>query len=103
MAPHRARESHLTQADISANWYRSRADCYAEVAANPEWYTYLAHSHPKLTDEMAVFDRLLELLRGHHGLNLGCGASAHDVFNLTSAGYDVEGLDTIEENITVAI
>ena len=52
---------------------------------------------------MAVFDRLLELLRGHHGLNLGCGASAHDVFNLTSAGYEVEGLDAIEENITVAI
>ena len=79
----------MTRADISAGWYRSRADRYTEIAAIPEWYTYLAPSHPKLTGKMAVFDRLLGLVRNRLGLNLGCGASAHDVFSLTSAGYDL--------------
>jgi SAM-dependent methyltransferase len=51
---------------------------------------------------MAVFARLLELVLGPRGLDLGCGPSAHDMVNLTSAGYDVEGLDAIEENIAVA-
>ena len=51
----------MTQADISAEWYRRRADRYAEIAADPDWYTFVTHSHPNLTDELAVFDRLLPL------------------------------------------
>lgn len=92
----------MTQTDISADRYRSRADRYAEIAANPDWYSYTNPSHPALTDEMAVFTRLLELVPGPRALDLGCGASAHDMFNLTNSGYDVEGLDAIEENIAVA-
>lgn len=92
----------MTEPNISAEWYRQHAARYAQIAADPDWYTFLTHSHPKLTDELAVFDRLVELVPGKRGLDLGCGAGARDVFRMSSAGYDVQGLDAIEENIAVA-
>ena len=88
----------MTQADISAEWYRRRADRYAQIAADPDWYTFVTHSHPNLTDELAVFDRLLELLRGPHGLDLGSrpyhdpGYDADRSFCLYDADEVVDGL-----------
>ncbi len=92
----------MTEPNTSADWYRQRADRYAQIAVDSNWYTYQTHSHPKLTDELAVFDRLVELVPGQRGLDLGCGAGARDVFRMRGAGYDVQGLDAIEENIAVA-
>ena len=39
---------------------------------------------------------------GRRGLDAGCGADARDVLYLRSRGYDVFGIDSVEENIQVA-
>jgi len=40
--------------------------------------------------------------RGGNGLDTGCGAGARDVFYYWRDGYDIVGVDVMEENISVA-
>ena len=92
----------MADADISTDWYRERAARYAEVAARMEQSVWSVHSHPKLTDEMAAYERLKELVRpGARGLDAGCGAGARDVHLLSLGGYDMIGVDVVPENIEV--
>ena len=39
---------------------------------------------------------------GSRGLDAGCGAAARDVFSYWEKGYDIYGVDAIEENIEEA-
>ena len=49
---------------------------------------------------MALVDRLQELVpTGSKGLDAGCGAGARDVFAYWTRGYDIYGIDAVEENI----
>ena len=41
-------------------------------------------------------------MRRKRGLDAGCGAGARDVLHAWSLGYDVTGVDSIEENIQAA-
>ena len=41
----------------------------------------------------------MQLAPGRKGLDAGCGAGARDVFHAWSQGYDVVGIDSVEENI----
>ena len=89
--------------NISADWYRERAARYAEVASRMEQSVWTVRSHPKLTDEMAAFERLKELVEtGARGLDAGCGAGARDVHLLGLAGFDMIGVDVVPENIEVS-
>ena len=92
----------MTLQDISADWYRLRAERYAQVAADLTQSIFVTQSHPKLTDELVVMERLMELAPGPQGLDLGCGAGARDVYRFSQAGLDVTGVDAIEENVAVA-
>ena len=48
-------------------------------------------------------DRLRELVpAGSRGLDAGCGAGARDVFFYWQRGYDIYGIDSIDENIEEA-
>ena len=68
-----------------------------------EQSVWTVHSHPKLTDEMAAFERLKELVEtGARGLDAGCGAGARDVHLLGLAGFDMIGVDVVPENIEVS-
>jgi SAM-dependent methyltransferase len=88
--------------NISADWYRRHAERYAQVADEWSQSIWVTHSHPALTDEQAALDRLVALAPGRCGLDVGCGAGARDVYRLMLAGYDVTGIDTIEENVALA-
>lgn len=88
---------------VSEEWYRSHAHAYADVARDFTQSVFVSHSHADLTDEYAVFDRLLELAPGNRCLDLGCGAGARDVARLHGMGYDTRGIDSIQENIDVAL
>jgi SAM-dependent methyltransferase len=63
---------------------------------------YIKSSHPRLKHDWDLWDRLMELAPGRRGLDAGCGAGARDVFHAYSGGYDVTGIDAIEENIQAA-
>ena len=48
-------------------------------------------------------DRLVELVpAGSRGLDAGCGGGARDVYFYWQKGYDIYGVDAIEENIAEA-
>ena len=68
-----------------------------------EQSVWTVHSHPKLRDEMAAYERLKELVKpGARGLDAGCGAGARDVHLLGLAGFDMMGVDVVPENIEVS-
>ena len=65
-----------------------------------EQSVWTVHSHPKLTDEMAAYERLKELVEpGARGLDARRGAGARDVHLLGLAGFDMMGVDVVPENI----
>ncbi len=89
--------------DFSESFYRSHAQRYAEVSHNFIQSVYLESSHPKLGGDTDLMDRLQELVPpGCRGLDAGCGAGARDVFFYWQKGYDVYGVDAVEENIAEA-
>ena len=90
-------------ADYSEAFYREHAPRYAEVSHNYIQSVYIQASHPDLTGDTAVINRLRELVpAGCRGLDAGCGAGARDVFYLWQNGYDIYGVDAVEENIQEA-
>ena len=89
--------------DYSAAFYRRHARRYAEVVHNYVQSVYGNVSHPGLTGDEAVMERLMDLVpAGSRGLDAGCGAGARDVFILWERGYDVMGVDAVAENIAEA-
>ena len=47
-------------------------------------------------------DRLVQLAPGRRGLDAGCGAGARDVHRLWTQGFDVYGIDAVEETTQLA-
>ena len=102
MSNEQGRETHMTSQDMSAEFYRNHASQYATVAHEFRQSVYVRSSHPSLRNDWDALEHLTRLAPGKHGLDAGCGAGARDVFHLWSQGYDVVGIDAIEENIQVA-
>ena len=92
-----------THPDFSESFYRSHARRYAEVSHNFIQSVYTVISHPGLTGDTALIHRLQELVpAGSRGLDAGCGAGARDVFIYWQQGYDIYGIDAVEENVLEA-
>lgn len=90
-------------ADYSPAFYARHAQRYAEVAHNFIQSVYDNVSHPGLRDDTSLIDRLQELIpAGSRGLDAGCGGGARDVYLYCRKGYDIYGVDAIEENIAEA-
>ena len=92
----------MTSPDYSADFYRHHARQYAQVSQKFRQSVYLKSSHQALKNDWDAWDRLKQLTPGKRGLDAGCGAGARDVFHAWSEGYDVVGIDVIEENIQLA-
>ena len=89
--------------DFSENFYRQYARRYAEVSHNFIQSVYIEASHPALGGDADLMERLQELApAGCRGLDAGCGAGARDVFHYWQRGYDIHGVDAVEENIREA-
>ena len=89
--------------DFSETFYRHNAQRYAEVSHGFVQSIYINSSHPSLKGDADLIDRLQELVpTGSRGLDAGCGAGARDVFFYWQKGYDIFGVDSIEENILEA-
>ena len=88
--------------DYSTDFYRNHAQEYARVADQFLQSVYSKSSHPNLKNDWDLWDRLIQLAQGPRGLDAGCGAGARDVFHAWSRGYDIIGIDSVEENIQAA-
>ena len=92
----------MTRIDYSTDFYRHHAQEYARIAEQFLQSVYTISSHPNLKDDWDLWDELVRLAPGPRGLDAGCGAGARDVFHAWSEGYDVVGIDSVEENIQEA-
>ncbi len=89
--------------DFSESFYRRHAQRYAEVSHNFIQSVYSDVSHPGLKGDTDLMYRLQELVPpGSRGLDAGCGAGARDVFFYWQRGYDIYGVDAVDENILEA-
>ena len=89
--------------DFSEAFYRDHAARYAEVSHNYIQSVYVNSSHPALKGDNDLLDRMVELVPpGARGLDAGCGSGARDVFLYWQKGYDVYGVDAVDENIQEA-
>ena len=89
--------------DFSETFYRRHAQRYAEVSHGFIQSVYSNGSHPRLksdTDLMTVCRRWFPPGRG--GWMPAAGAGARDVFFYWQKGYDIYGVDSMEENILEA-
>ena len=92
-----------TTPDFSESFYRRHAQRYAEVSHNFIQSVYTDMSHPLLGGDKDLMDRILELVpQGSRGLDAGCGAGAREVYFYWQNGYDIYGVDAVEENILEA-
>ena len=90
-------------ADYSAAFYARHARRYAEVSHSFIQSVYTNASHPGLKSDTDLMERFQELVPpGSRGLDAGCGGGARDVFFYWQKGYDIYGVDAIEENIAEA-
>ncbi len=88
--------------DYSEGFYRNHARRYAEVAHQFLQSVYIKSSHPALNNDIDLLERLQTLLNGRRGLDAGCGSGARDVHYFWEKGYDIQGVDAVEENIQQA-
>ncbi|MCE2462417.1 MAG: class I SAM-dependent methyltransferase [Dehalococcoidia bacterium] len=88
--------------DYSEEFYRHHARRYAEVAHRLIQSIYIRSSHPALKGDYDLLERLKELTPGPRGLDAGCGSGARDVYQFWLEGYDIIGIDAVEENILTA-
>ena len=93
----------IAMLDYSEQFYRENARRYAEVAHQFLQSVYVKSSHPALKNDWDLLERLKELVPGKRGLDAGCGAGARDVYALWSWGYDMWGIDVVEENLKMVI
>ena len=90
------------QIDYSEGFYRRHSHRYADVARQLLQSVYIHSSHPALQGDLDLLERLKVLIPGRRGLDAGSGAGARDVFSFWNSGYDIYGIDAVEENIQVA-
>ena len=83
----------------SLDFYRDHSRRYSQLSHEFTHSVYTDSSHPALKGDMDLLDRVVELAWGKRGLDAGCGAGARDVHLLHTRGYDVYGIDAVEENI----
>ena len=89
--------------NLSKDFYSAHAQRYAQIADEFIQSVYTKSSHPALTSDLDLMARLKELMPpGGRGLDAGCGAGARDVVYYWRDGYDIVGVDVVEENIRVA-
>ncbi len=87
----------------SLDFYRANAARYAELSQGFLESGYTGCSHPAFRSDMDLQRRLTELAPPPtRGLDAGCGAGARDTWLLDGLGYDMRGVDAVEENIRVA-
>ncbi len=92
-----------TAPDYSESFYRQHAQRYAEVSHNFIQSVYTDMSHPMLGGDRDLMERILELVPpGSRGFDAGCGSGARDVYFYWQNGYDIYGVDAVEENILEA-
>ncbi len=88
---------------LSEAFYEAYAQRYAQVAHDFIQSVYTNTSHPGLTSDLDLMVRLKELIPpGGRGLDAGCGAGARDVFYYWRDGYNIVGMDVMDENVQVA-
>ena len=83
----------------SLDFYREHARRYSQLSHEYTHSVYTAASHPALTGDLDLLKRVVQLAPGKRGLDAGCGAGARDVHLLHTLGYDVRGIDAVEDNI----
>ena len=89
--------------DYSESFYRDHSRRYAEVSHNFIQSVYTNVSHPGLKSDMDLVERMQDLVpAGARGLDAGCGSGARDVYFYWQKGYDIYGVDAVEENIAEA-
>ncbi len=87
----------------SEDFYSRHAQRYAEVSHEVIQSIYNNVSHPGLTGDLVLIERMKELIPEEaRGLDAGCGSGARDVFFYWREGYDIVGIDAVPENIRVA-
>ena len=84
------------------DFYQRHAQRYAELSEGFIHSVYTECSHPDFKGDMDLLNRLMELVPSGKGVDAGCGAGARDVHLLWNRGYDMYGLDAVDENIQVA-
>ena len=90
--------------DYSETFYRQHARRYAEVSHNYIQSVYVDASHMELRGDSDLMERLQELVPpGARGLDAGCGAGGRDVHYYWERGYDIQGVDVVDENIQEAL
>ena len=92
----------MASPDFSPEFYRDHADRYSQLAHGFVHSVYLKSSHSGLKHDWDAWEQLKKLVPGKRGLDAGCGAGARDVYHAWCEGYDVTGIDAIEQNIQVA-
>ena len=85
----------------SLDFYREHARRYSQLSHEFTHSVYTGSSHPALKGDLDLLNRVAELAWGKRGLDAGCGAGARDVHLLYTRGYDVYGIDAVEENISL--
>ncbi len=88
--------------DYSETFYRTHARRYSEASHQHLHSVYVKSSHPLLKGDTNLHDRLKILAPGKRGLDAGCGAGGRDVYTFYQDGYDMLGVDAVEENIALA-
>ena len=89
--------------DFPESSYRRNAQRYSEVSHHFIQSIYSGVSHTGLQGDTDLMDRLQELVpHGRRGLDAGCGAGTRDVFFYRQRGYDIYGVDAVDENIVEA-
>ena len=83
----------------SLDFYREYTIRNSELSSEFINSVYTDCSHPGLRDDMDLLRRVSELAPGTRGLDAGCGAGARDVHLLHTWGFDVSGIDAVDENI----
>ncbi len=95
-------QSSESPVDYSEEFYRSHAKRYSDVAHQLIQSVYIKSSQEALKSDLDLLEFLTKIVSGRRGLDAGCGAGARDVYNLWSKGFDIYGVDAVEENIEVA-
>ncbi|MEE9198523.1 MAG: class I SAM-dependent methyltransferase [Dehalococcoidia bacterium] len=88
--------------DYSYEFYRHHATEYADWWTANKWDVSNS-THPRLTDMVDLSNRVMELVPpSARGLDAGCGPGIREFLHYWSAGYDIVGIDAVEENLRVA-
>ena len=83
--------------EFSLEFYRERASEYAALRQ-----VFANRSHPEFREDRDLYLRLAELATPGPGLDAGCGAGALEMSYLAELGFEMFGLEAVEENIRIA-